>query len=141
MIRNVVAAFLLTVLATQDSSMSEVARKFRQSGLEVVESPDSVRVIVPIVEVDEPLVSFYSNGSNISEKDSKQLEGLIAVLKLHPEVKGVRIEATGLDMDLATRRASKVCAFLAAQVGEVVCTPTSVVSDTERKLKFFLMKE
>jgi hypothetical protein len=141
MIRNLVAAFMLTVLATQDSSMSEVARKFRQSGLEVVESPDSVRVIVPIVEVEEPLVSFYSNGSNISEKDSKQLEGLIAVLKLHPEVKGVRIEATGLDMDLATRRASKVCSFLSTQVGEVTCAPTSVVSDTERKLKFFLMKE
>ena len=141
--KNIVAALLIAVLAAQDSNMSEVAKKFRSAlpGLEVVETESSVRVVLPIVEKEDPKVTFYWNGSNISEKDSKQLDGLIGVVKLHPEIKRVRIEVSGADLELANRRASKVCAYIAKQADGLQCEPSSVIDSEDRRLRFYLMKE
>jgi len=99
---------------------------------------------LPIAEV--PVVkqefSFMQYSSEVSKKDSKQLDGLAQVLLLHPEIAKVRIDVYGRDQQIAKKRASKICEYMMERgISSGRCETKSVIDSKEQVLRFFLLKE
>ena len=80
--------------------------------------------------------------SEVSKKDSKQLDGLAQVLLLHPEIAKVRIDVYGRDQQIAKKRASRICEYMMERgISSGRCETKSIIDSKEQVLKFFLLKE
>ena len=132
----------------------------------------SIRLIFPIVEIDQvpeepvtvadldkaeqkqpeltslenvkitPDFSFLQYSSEVSKKDSKQLDDLAQVLLLHPEIAKVRIDVYGRDQQIAKKRASKICEYMMERgISSGRCETRSMIDKKEQVLRFFLLKE
>ncbi len=128
----------------------------------------SIRLVFPIVESDmptepvtiadldkaevntktqeevkeKPHFSFIQYGTKVSDKDSKQLDGLAQVLLLHPEVTKVRIDVYGRNQKIALQRAERLCSYLGERgISTGRCETKSITSKEEQVLRFFLLKE
>ena len=99
---------------------------------------------LPSVEVEKvkPDFSFVQYSSEVSKKDSKQLDGLAQVLLLHPEIAKVRIDVYGRDQQIAKKRASRICEYMMERgISSGRCETKSIVDTKEQVLRFFLLKE
>ena len=91
---------------------------------------------------EKPHFSFIQYGTKVSEKDSKQLDGLAQVLLLHPEVTKVRIDVYGRNQKIALQRAEKLCSYLGERgISTGRCETKSITSKEEQVLRFYLLKE
>ena len=86
--------------------------------------------------------NFMQYSSEVSKKDSKQLDGLAQVLLLHPEIAKVRIDVYGRDQQIAKKRASRICEYMMERgISSGRCETKSIIDSKEQVLKFFLLKE
>lgn len=86
--------------------------------------------------------TFMQNSTNVSSKDSKQLDGLAQILLLHPEIAKVRIDVYGKDQEIAKKRASKICEYMMERgISSGRCETRSMIDKKEQVLRFFLLKE